>query len=92
MNSAIFGNIFSTDAMRAVWSDEKDQLRPRVLVGEFSGAAGTLASLERGAMETPAISKHLKREELAKLCDPANNLGQSGIMADRVLRRVRPAA
>jgi len=30
------------------------QLRPRLLVGEFAGAAGTLASLERGAMETQA--------------------------------------
>src|SRR3954451_14318514 len=30
------------------------QLRPRVLVGEFAGAAGTLASLEKGAMETQA--------------------------------------
>ena len=28
------------------------QLRPRLLVGEFAGAAGTLASLEKGAMET----------------------------------------
>lgn len=28
------------------------QLRPRVLTGEFAGAAGTLASLEKGAMET----------------------------------------
>lgn len=30
------------------------QLRPRVLVGEFAGAAGTLASIETGAMETQA--------------------------------------
>src|SRR4029434_6098060 len=30
------------------------QLQPRVLVGEFGGACGTLASLERGAMETQA--------------------------------------
>jgi len=30
------------------------QLRPRLLVGEFAGAAGTLASLEKGAMETQA--------------------------------------
>ena len=30
------------------------QLKPRVLVGEFAGAAGTLASLETGAMETQA--------------------------------------
>ena len=30
------------------------QLRQRVLVGEFAGAAGTLASLEKGAMETQA--------------------------------------
>src|SRR5947199_8469869 len=28
------------------------QLRPRVLMGEFGGAAGTLASIEKGAMET----------------------------------------
>jgi 3-carboxy-cis,cis-muconate cycloisomerase len=30
------------------------QLRRRVLVGEFAGAAGTLASLQTGAMETQA--------------------------------------
>src|SRR5581483_10845962 len=30
------------------------ELRPRVLVGEFGGAAGTLASIEKGAMETQA--------------------------------------
>ena len=30
------------------------RLRPRVLVGEFAGAAGTLASLQTGAMETQA--------------------------------------
>ena len=30
------------------------QLKERVLVGEFAGAAGTLASLESGAMETQA--------------------------------------
>ena len=30
------------------------QLRPRVLVGEFGGACGTLASIEKGAMETQA--------------------------------------
>ena len=28
------------------------QLRPRVLTGEFAGAAGTLASLQKGALET----------------------------------------
>src|SRR5258706_14730899 len=31
-----------------------DQLKPRVLVGEFGGACGTLASIEAGAMETQA--------------------------------------
>ena len=30
------------------------QLKPRVLVGEFGGASGTLASIETGAMETQA--------------------------------------
>jgi 3-carboxy-cis,cis-muconate cycloisomerase len=39
--------------------------------------------------ETPDITKHLDRAELAKLCDPANYLGQSGVMVDRVLNRRR---
>jgi 3-carboxy-cis,cis-muconate cycloisomerase len=30
------------------------ELRPRVLMGEFAGASGTLASLEKGALETQA--------------------------------------
>jgi 3-carboxy-cis,cis-muconate cycloisomerase len=29
----------------------------------------------------------MNREELSKLCDPANYLGLSGEMVDRVLRR-----
>src|ERR671926_479981 len=33
------------------------QLEERVLVGEFAGAAGTLASLETGAMETQEIGR-----------------------------------
>jgi 3-carboxy-cis,cis-muconate cycloisomerase len=39
--------------------------------------------------ETPDIAKHLDRAELAKLCDPANYLGRSGVMVDRVLNRRR---
>ena len=31
------------------------------------------------------ISKHVKRAELARMCDPANYLGLSGEMVDRVL-------
>jgi 3-carboxy-cis,cis-muconate cycloisomerase len=54
------------------------QLRPRVLVGEFAGAAGTLASLERGALETqealmrelglgqPVIAWHTMRDTIAE--------------------------
>ena len=55
------------------------QLRPRVLVGEFAGAAGTLASLETGAMETqaglmqdlglgqPLIAWHTLRDSIAEV-------------------------
>ncbi len=55
------------------------QLRPRVLMGEFGGAAGTLASLERGAMETqaglmqelrlkqPPIAWHTIRDTIAEV-------------------------
>lgn len=54
------------------------QLRERVLVGEFAGAAGTLASLETGAMETqaglcaelglkqPTIAWHTIRDNIAE--------------------------
>ncbi len=55
------------------------QLRPRVLVGEFGGACGTLASLERGALETqagvcaelglgqPVIAWHTIRDNIAEV-------------------------
>jgi 3-carboxy-cis,cis-muconate cycloisomerase len=39
--------------------------------------------------ENDEISKHFDREALAKLLDPANYLGQSGVMVDRVLDRLR---
>src|SRR5213595_636911 len=54
------------------------QLKERVLVGEFAGAAGTLASLEKGAMETqaslcaelglkqPVIAWHTVRDNIAE--------------------------
>ena len=54
------------------------QLKPRLLVGEFAGAAGTLASLEKGAMETqeglmrelglgqPLIAWHTMRDCVAE--------------------------
>jgi 3-carboxy-cis,cis-muconate cycloisomerase len=38
--------------------------------------------------EHPQISQHLDRAALAALCDPANYLGQSGVMVDRVLSRL----
>jgi 3-carboxy-cis,cis-muconate cycloisomerase len=55
------------------------QLRPRVLMGEFAGAAGTLASIERGAMATqaglmaelglaqPSIAWHTNRDTIAEV-------------------------
>ena len=39
--------------------------------------------------ENREIAGHLSRAELAKLCDPANYLGQAGVMVDRVLATVR---
>ena len=35
--------------------------------------------------ENEEITKHLDRTALAKLCDPANYLGEAGAMVDRVL-------
>lgn len=39
-------------------------------------------------VENAEISQHMDRAALAKLCDPANYLGLSGEMVDRVLRRI----
>jgi 3-carboxy-cis,cis-muconate cycloisomerase len=38
----------------------------------------------------PEVNKHLDREALARLCDPANYMGLSGVMVDRVLARLQP--
>ena len=38
--------------------------------------------------EHPEINRHLDRSALAALCDPANYLGQAGVMVDRVLASV----
>jgi 3-carboxy-cis,cis-muconate cycloisomerase len=38
------------------------------------------------------ITAHLDRRELERLCDPANYLGQSAEMVDRVLRMQRQNA
>jgi 3-carboxy-cis,cis-muconate cycloisomerase len=35
--------------------------------------------------EHPEINTHVTREQLAGFCDPVNNLGQAGVMVDRVL-------
>jgi 3-carboxy-cis,cis-muconate cycloisomerase len=35
--------------------------------------------------EHPEINRHVDRAALARMCDPANYLGQSGVMVDRVL-------
>ena len=40
--------------------------------------------------EHPEINVHLDREALARLCDPANYLGQAGAMVDKVLEQVKP--
>ncbi|HEY8707818.1 MAG TPA: 3-carboxy-cis,cis-muconate cycloisomerase [Burkholderiaceae bacterium] len=39
--------------------------------------------------EHPEINTHLDRAALARLCDPAHYLGQSGVMVDRVLGKLR---
>ncbi len=37
------------------------------------------------------ISKHVTRAQLAQFCDPMNNLGQAGVMVDRVLASLKQA-
>jgi 3-carboxy-cis,cis-muconate cycloisomerase len=38
--------------------------------------------------ENAQIMKHVDRAALARMCDPANYLGQSGLMVDRVLAQM----
>jgi len=40
----------------------------------------------------PEINAHLDRAALARLCDPANYLGQAGVMVDKVLARAKATA
>ncbi|MEO5672398.1 MAG: hypothetical protein ABIR26_17055 [Ramlibacter sp.] len=51
------------------------------------------AKQERSLLELlvahPEINKQLDRPALARLCDPANYLGQSAVMVDRVLASLR---
>jgi 3-carboxy-cis,cis-muconate cycloisomerase len=35
--------------------------------------------------EHPQINQHVSRQQLEQFCDPMNNLGQAGVMVDRVL-------
>ena len=39
--------------------------------------------------ENAEITKHVDRRKLAELCDPAQYLGLSGVMVDRVLATLR---
>jgi 3-carboxy-cis,cis-muconate cycloisomerase len=39
--------------------------------------------------EHPEINKHVNRAQLAEFCDPMNNLGQAGVMVDRVLNSIK---
>ena len=38
----------------------------------------------------PEINKHVDRAALQAMLDPANYLGQSGLMVDRVLAQMAP--
>ncbi|TAH52043.1 MAG: adenylosuccinate lyase family protein [Betaproteobacteria bacterium] len=42
--------------------------------------------------EHPEINVHLDRDALARMCDPANYLGQAGVMVDKVLHRAAGVA
>ena len=39
--------------------------------------------------EHPQITAHVTRAQLEGFCDPMNNLGQAGVMVDRVLASLK---
>lgn len=101
IDSQIFGNIFSSEAMRRVWSDSEAALMKELGLGRHLGreyAHDLVYDLCRQAIREdkplidllaahPGIGKHADRAALERMCDPASYLGQAGVMVDRVLER-----
>jgi len=66
-----------------------DPQDPRAEFINVSVWHGSLDRAKEILAEHPEISKHLGRAAIDRLCDPANYLGQSGVMVDRVLAALR---
>jgi len=54
--------------------------------GKSNGWRRTLIDL---LAEHPEITPHVTRAQFDSFCDPMNNLGQAGVMVDRVLNSLR---
>lgn len=69
-----------------------DALASLVEVGKTQHQAARVTLPDKARSWLPwvyiAIGKHLDREALVKLCDPTDDLGQAGVMVDRVFARL----
>jgi 3-carboxy-cis,cis-muconate cycloisomerase len=89
-NLDITGGLILTEAVMMGLAPHLGRQRAHDLIQDIAGkvaATGTpLLDLLAG---DPEIARHVSREDLAKLVDPANYLGLAGEMVDRVLAAER---
>ena len=72
----MFGDVDRAD-LGSVLALETYEIGTRVMHGAIQGPSLCLGFVHRC-------------EQLATFCDPTNNLGQAGVMVDRVLASLRP--
>jgi 3-carboxy-cis,cis-muconate cycloisomerase len=84
------GGLISSEAVMMALAPHLGRDRAHELVSEISRRAiEQKKPLLDLLAEDPGVSKHLDRASLEKLVDPANNLGLSGEMVERLLAKGR---
>ena len=84
------GGLISSEAVMMALAPHLGRDRAHELVSEISRGAIEQKQLFLDLLATdPEVSKHLDRASLEKLVDPANNLGLSGEMVERLLAKGR---
>jgi 3-carboxy-cis,cis-muconate cycloisomerase len=73
-DSALFRDVFTTPAMRAIFSDDAQLAAFVKAEVALAIAQGVLDAL----LKRPTVASALPRDQLAALCKPANYLGTAG--------------
>ncbi len=75
IDSAIFQGIFSTDAMRAVWSDENRTRKYLDIEAALARVQGRLGLIPQEAADEIASHCHLEQIDMAKLRAQTERIG-----------------